>query len=565
MGTRALLMALILLAGASGQQQTSGTPEIKATDTVLPPTFSTRVNLVLVPVVVRDKKGHAVGTLQKDDFQLFDRGQAQIISKFSLEKGERAPVQIHAEDGSVPNATPDRFLLYVFDDLHLRRDAAPGVTDGSMGMPVAAAKRHLQQILSPTTRAAIFTTSGKVIQDFTNDRGALFNALDRILPRSKSEMSSQCPDFTYRTALAFLRHDPGVTSDALAQTMTCGSIPVNGSPGYSPQQMASAMATAVAERVIQVGAMESEQSVKMLAEMVRRLSGMPGERNMVIASPGFLVVNGHDHVMELLDHAIRANVVISALDLRGYYGVGITGYNPNGMALSTTTERELGSLEGDILGELAYGTGGTYFHDNNDVDEGFRQVSRSPEFYYVLGFSPKDLKMDGSFHLLKVKLRDPSGLTVQARPSYTAPKRDVDPAEQIKNEMTDALFARDESPGFPVDVHTQFFKADNNSVSLTVTTRVGLRGLRFQKSGGRNLDKLTVMSAVFDHNGNWVSGLQKDLEINLPDATLQARLNSGVSIRSQFEIIPGQYILRVVARDAEGQMMATKSVALAIP
>ena len=36
-------------------------------------TFRTHVNLVMVPVVVRDKTGKAVGTLTKNDFQLFDK------------------------------------------------------------------------------------------------------------------------------------------------------------------------------------------------------------------------------------------------------------------------------------------------------------------------------------------------------------------------------------------------------------------------------------------------------------------------------------------------------------
>src|SRR5579863_2964997 len=51
-----------------------------------PATFKARVNLVLVPVVVRDGKGLAVGNLQKEDFQLFDKGKVQVISRFSVEK-----------------------------------------------------------------------------------------------------------------------------------------------------------------------------------------------------------------------------------------------------------------------------------------------------------------------------------------------------------------------------------------------------------------------------------------------------------------------------------------------
>jgi hypothetical protein len=49
-----------------------------------PVTFQSRVNLVPLPVVVRDKKSNAVGNLTKDDFQIFDNGKLQVISRFSI-------------------------------------------------------------------------------------------------------------------------------------------------------------------------------------------------------------------------------------------------------------------------------------------------------------------------------------------------------------------------------------------------------------------------------------------------------------------------------------------------
>ena len=64
-------------------------PEMATRDEAV--TFKTESNLVLVPVVVRDRQGHAVGNLTKDDFQLFDKGKRQEITKFSVQKqGEQA-------------------------------------------------------------------------------------------------------------------------------------------------------------------------------------------------------------------------------------------------------------------------------------------------------------------------------------------------------------------------------------------------------------------------------------------------------------------------------------------
>ena len=48
-------------------------------------TFRSASNMVPVTVVVRDGKGHSVGNLGVEDFQLFDSGKPQMISKFSVE------------------------------------------------------------------------------------------------------------------------------------------------------------------------------------------------------------------------------------------------------------------------------------------------------------------------------------------------------------------------------------------------------------------------------------------------------------------------------------------------
>ena len=68
----------------------------------------------------------------------------------------------------------------------------------------------------------------------------------------------------------------------------------------------------------------------------------------------------------------------------------------------------------DVMAELADGTGGVYFHNSNDLQDGFRRLAAAPEFLYLLDFSPKSFKLNGTYHQLKVVVH-PHGLTVQAR------------------------------------------------------------------------------------------------------------------------------------------------------
>ncbi len=62
------------------------------------PTFKSGTNLVPVPVVVRDRNGKAIGNLGIEDFELFDNGKPQMISKFSVEKLLRKDM--------IPTSTP---------------------------------------------------------------------------------------------------------------------------------------------------------------------------------------------------------------------------------------------------------------------------------------------------------------------------------------------------------------------------------------------------------------------------------------------------------------------------
>ena len=78
-------------------------------------------------------------------------------------------------------------------------------------------------------------------------------------------------------------------------------------------------------------------------------------------------------------------------------------------------------LAEDSMAELADGTGGLFFHNSNDLDAGFKRLTDVPETVYLLELSLDNIKMDGSYHRLNVKLTQ-GGFDVNARHGYFAPK-----------------------------------------------------------------------------------------------------------------------------------------------
>jgi VWFA-related protein len=589
---------MICLAQTGGQQPTQPTAEVTQHDA--PFTFSTGVNLVLAPVVVRDRAGHAIGTLKKEDFQLFDKGKLQEISRFSVEKAEAPPVlpdtSIQTDANGNPQAKPaapaaqpiaGHFILWLFDDVHL--------SFGDLAQTREAAKRVLKESFAPGTRAAIYTTSNHTSLDFTDDRDKLDATLDQIKPWPTIPTDAAvrpCPDISYFQADRIINgNDQQAALAAQSSFLTCpeaaatertaNEMRSNPSPGttnadivnYVQSQLATPLRMATLKK-LEIGFEDTRNTLLVLKGLVRRMSAMPGSRAIVVVSPGFYLVNDHrTDEMDVIDSAIRNNVVISALDARGLYSLtpGGKAEKPGGDIDPVTSnikadyDRQEALADMDILQELAGDTGGTFFHDDNDFFAGLKLLAAQPEYIYVLGFAPQNLKLNGSYHKLKIVLKNGAGLELQARRGYFERNHLEDPAAQAKEELTEAFFSREEMRELPVELKTQFFKTGDFMARLSILARIDAKHLRYRKAGGRNDNTLTVVGGVFDQNGKYVVGTQKVVDLKLRDQTLDALPESGITVKTNLDVASGSYIVRLVVRDSEGNVMSAVNGAVVIP
>jgi VWFA-related protein len=529
-------------------------------------TFKVRVNLVLVRVVVRDERGNIVNNLKKEDFQLSDNRKPQTISTFSVETPLTHVVPVvtasdrdEGEPLLAPNL-PQRFVSLMFDDLHL------GAQDA---LTVRTAGVKILDALAPSDRVGVYTTSGQVTQEFTADRELLKEAMNKISARPVAGGGfPDCPDISYYQAnLIVNQNDTQALSVATEDAVQCA---FNGD-----EKMASAAATMArsrASQVLSVGDAASEYAYSHLDAAIRRLAGMPGQRKMVFISPGFLLTTLIAERSDVIDRSTKAGVVIDTVDARALYTPDLAGDIANGpqdsyktAGFKSTYRVDAQFADGEILSDFAAGTGGTYFHDRNDLDVGLRNSIAAPSTTYLLGFSPQNLKLNGSFHTLKVSLSGKQKYSVQARRGYYAPRNQKNPEETAKEEIQEAVFSQEEIRDLAVDLQTQFFRKDASEAHLSVLAHVDLKTLKFRKVEDRNSDDLTLATVIFDENGNFVTGGEKILEMKLRDATLERLDHSGITVKSSFDVKPGNYLVRLVVRDKEGEQMAARNGAVAIP
>lgn len=566
------VIASLLVCAALGQaapepQSQEPSPEISSHDEL--PTFRVKVNVVLVRVVVRDAQGHAVGALKREDFQLLDNKKPQTITSFSVERPGTQVAREQKTSETEPAQTPaiaERYIAYLFDDIHLNVNDLMQVRD--------AAERHLASLAS-TDRAAIFTTSGQTTLDFTDDHAKLRDTLLRLraTPIARSGIV-ECPDVSYYLAdMIQNKNDPTALQAATYDALVCafGGTSQSQQTNTANYKAAQMLAAATAARVLAQGLHETQVTLDTLKNVVRRMSVLPGQRTIILASPGFYNPEQIPEESDIIDRALHANVIISALDARGLYTSPVIGEAsqpaPSNMVtavLESQYRSTEASVVSEILGEFAYGTGGAFFHNNNDLEAGFRQLATAPEYYYLLGFSPQNLKLDGKYHNLKVTLKSPQDLSVQARRGYYAPKKIPDEAEQAKQEIQEALFSQEEMHELPVDLHTQFFKTTDSAAKLAVLAHLDVKHMHFRRVEDRNRNELTLVSALFDRDGHFVSAISKILTMRLRDETLEKKLQAGLTLKSSFDVKPGSYLVRLVVRDAAGDISAENG-AIEIP
>lgn len=562
--------------------QSPETPEVIALDSQPSFGFHVQHNEVVVRVIVRDSKGNLVGNLKQADFRIFDDRKPQIITHFAVESAgaataAKAPLASSSAGlsapaaGSAPITLPHRFMALYFDDVHLEF--------GDLARTRDAADHYLGGNLEPGDRAGIFTSSGQDQLDFTDNRQQLHDAVFSLKPRPLFQaVTTECPQMSTDQAYKMVdQRDPYATQIAYEEAFEC-----NCSPSDPPalqqqcQQRADSLADSKAMEVLQRGESQTQYALQGLERVCRRMAGVPGQRSLVVVSPGFFTAAERFDIDHIIDQALRQSVVISTLDARGLYAVPPLGdasqevvfpaQRPDLTANKVEIQQDALRTDADVLEELADQTGGAYFHNSNDLREGFHQVGAFPDSYYVLAFAPQDLKLDGRLHTLKVALADnPDHFTLQARHGYFAPNKAEDTATVAKEELEQLIFSQEELHAIPVELHTQFFKPTSGDAKLSVVTHVDIRGVRFRKADGRNVDNVTVVTALFDHAGNYVTGEQKQIAFHLRDATLARLSATGLNMKASLPVKSGSYLIREIVRESEGDQLSAMSSQVDIP
>jgi len=353
--------------------------------------------LVVLDVVVTDKKGQPVYGLKRSDFTVFERDEKMTLQNFEEHRADQArpPASLPAKQVLAPN---------VFSNVSDTADNGPlnVLLMDALNTPMADQMYVREQMLEYVKKVPEGT------------RVAIFGLSNRL----------------------YLLQ--GVTTDPAL--------------GKAAVQMFMAKARVMPQ-------LRGWYTLAAIDELARYLSGLPGRKNLIWFAGSFnlgIVPDGDraDRFGSLANFAAdakqtanlltRSRVAVYPIDARGLFS------NPDmsaGVALPPGAQmlgpRAWQISDGKFLGQradekitmntLAESTGGKAFYDTNGLKDALQQAINNGSNYYTVTYAPTDRKWDGRYRSVRVKLEQ-SDVDLSYRRGYFAYDSSVPRAHEGKSQ-----------------------------------------------------------------------------------------------------------------------------------
>ena len=527
-----------------------------------PSLFRSRLNLISVDVIVRDKAGAVVRGLDADDFEIREDGRPQQVSSFSFEEitQETLPAL----------ASPD---LLVGVEARLAEDMTRAAPAGAKPVdPTAAPTTMTSEMLAGRRLIAlVFDISSMQPEDVQRavDSARKYveeqmTAADLIAVTTIGSTLSVLTDFTANrsrvtAALGTLAYTDGTATEVPAATTAA-----------SEEAAAAAADDTATTDAAELDLFNNDVRLRALKTLAEALSPIEQKKAILYFSAG-MARSGQDNQVELrsaINAAVRANVAIYPIDTRGLQAVVPGGdarqASGRGQALFSGrgVQQQFAQLSSsqDTLTSLAADTGGRAFTDSNDFGEAFARVQRDMSAYYLLGYSSTNTARDGRFRRIQVRMK--RGFRVEARAGYYA-DRDFTHTSRSDREaqLEEQMFAAVSTTDLPVLVSGGWFRlaADRYYVPVSLT----VPGSAVPVANTRDAVSLDVLGMVRDERNFPVGRFRETL--TLPPGTGTTLAGKQILYQSGVTLPPGRFAVKVVVRENTTGLVGSFEAPIVVP
>jgi VWFA-related protein len=517
--------------------------------------FSSTTELVLVPVVVRDKSGAHVAGLTKDDFQVSEAGKAQGVAVFEEVKASTAPARRPAASNGVysnmlrQDTSTKRVVVIALDQVN------------SAYLDQARARQQLTEHLveavgdgSLTALVRIHSQGITVIHDFASDPKVLVAGLQAALAVEKGALSPT----------EFETLNPALPSAAVEAALQSVCQKTNADIGevrafYEQFQQKTHFMAQSAAIMVTLDSME---------HIAHALAGISGRKSLIWLTGSFpLSLNPFSEILDGQGAAYfrrtvqalnDANVAVYPVDIRGVINTEVSGLdapyptqlvksnqrnqNPDRSNPNSFAENEA-KLRMEAMRGFAASTGGVPFYNNNNVQNGIRNAIEDSSAYYMLGYYRSDKKTDLQWKPVNVKVRG-QGLQVRSRSGYYAGQTS---GKTSTAELVNAMDSPWDYTGVPISIQWRGAPSADGQQKKKVPFEIMVNAASIDLS--RHHLQLQYAAAVKALDGKTVTRWGETLEGDINPEQEKQIASSGITYRNALSLPAGKYLVRFVVRD----------------
>jgi VWFA-related protein len=576
-GLACLLLLVSISVPAQPQQPSSAPPAPQATPAqpqkpAPPPDDDTdvvriRTNLVQIDAVVLDKNGKHVKDLTADDFEVFEDNRKQVITNFSYvsnlgttEVAAKPPARKGNALPTVPPAIrpdePRRTIALVVDDL--------GISSESVSALKSQLRKFIDSQMQPNDLVAIIRTGGDVgaLQQFTTHKQRLHRAVDK------------------------LRRHP---CSRVGQTVFTPVGTLNGEVSICAMGSERASTQALSFIVQGMGALPGRKSMVVLSDSVplsfvslqqpepSSSSGdggvsREGPTTSNDPSPGLSLEAA---LMRIAERAIRASVVIYAVDTSGIQPIAITaadkfpehgapgsGMTPDSVLISRSHQLQDARGGSELI---ARETGGFLVRNSNDFQ--LQRVMTDQEGYYLIGYRPTDETFNRRFHHIKASVKR-SGVSVRTRRGFFGvTDNEARPPQTSRDQINLALMSPFAAVDINVELTALFADTVTNGSELHSFLYFQARDLTFtEQPDGWRQAVFDLSGIIFGDNGAVVHRVSETRTLRRRGTAYEQALRRGLVYRLVLPVPkPGSYQFRVAVRDVSSSRLGTAGQFVEVP
>ena len=545
-------------------------------------TFVDEVALTIANLVVyvTDKKGRAVTTLTKDDFEILQDGNPKQISNFKLYTSEVVRSELGVTTGlEIPEATPIpdptaaggpqpvHLVLYIdnqnLDPLDRNR-------------VLSQARDFVRTSLHPPAQMMVvaYQRSFEVLQEFTSDPSDVLKALRvvRTYTGGRTERDSSRQDIVDRIQRLESERRAGSSGGSLGNPSNDGQWNeiYNLIDNYAKESVNNLQFT-----------------LDSLRQIITSLTGLPGKKGVIYVSNGLPMIPGMELFYEaskgMNDSTILSRMfefdrsriykqlaaTANAQDVT-LYTIDASGLSLQGMGsaeYATAADPMMSSIGRtnytDTLRFLSDATGGIAIYNTNDIGPRLELVTQDMFTYYSIGY-PLQATGKDKVHRVKVKLRDDpafSDYELRYRPRFVEKSLETRIQDRVVSSL---VFEIDENP-MGLDVETGIpAAATQDRWILPTHLSFPLNSVALLPEGDDFVARIVLFIAARDTDGKRSDLVRQMHEIRVPAASYEEARGKDFGIDTQLLMESGRYKITIALLDPLTRQVSFRTISTAV-